>query len=98
MNSEHMIRCAIASLMVLGIAAVSTRTLAAKGETEKCAGIAKAGKNDCGTSKNSCAGTVKVDRDSEAWVYVPKGACEKIAGGTVADKPSNTHGGAAAKK
>ena len=86
MNGEYIIRGAVASLLALGVAAGSTQALAAKGDNEKCAGIAKAGKNDCGTSKNSCAGTVKADRDPEAWVYVPKGTCEKIAGGTVVMK------------
>ena len=48
---------------------------------EKCAGIAKAGKNDCQTAKSSCAGTSKKDAQADAWVSVPKGACEKIVGG-----------------
>ena len=39
---------------------------------EKCAGIAKAGKNDCGTGKHACAGQAKAD-GGEEWVYVPKG-------------------------
>lgn len=98
MNSDKIIRGAIAGLLALGLAAASGQALAAKGDNEKCAGITKAGKNDCGTSKSSCAGTAKVDRDPEAWVYVPKGTCEKIAGGTVTDKPYNVHGGMAALK
>ena len=47
---------------------------------EKCAGVIKAGKNDCATSKNQCHGHVTVDRSPEAWIYVPKGVCEKISG------------------
>jgi len=39
-----------------------------------------------------------VDRDPEAWVFVPKGTCERIAGDTITDKPYNVHGGAAAVK
>ena len=96
MQTEQIIRSTIAGLLALGVAATSTQALAAKGDNEKCAGIAKAGKNDCGTSKSSCAGTAKADRDSEAWVFVPKGTCEKIAGGTVTDKPHNAPGGLAA--
>jgi len=53
---------------------------------EKCAGIAKAGKNDCGTATSSCAGTAKKDNEANAWIYVPKGTCEKIAGGKVVTK------------
>lgn len=97
-HSQHIVRGAFASLVLLGLAGTSQQALAAKGDTEKCAGIAKAGANDCGTSKSSCAGTAKVDRDPEAWVLVPKGTCGKIAGGKVTDKPENVHGGAAALK
>jgi len=81
MKSERIIQGAIAGLLALGVTAASTSALAAGGDTEKCAGIAKAGKNDCGTSKSSCAATIKMDRDTEAWVLVPKGTCDKIAGG-----------------
>ncbi|HQR51369.1 MAG TPA: DUF2282 domain-containing protein [Methylophilaceae bacterium] len=45
--------------------------------------MVKAGKNDCATSTNSCAGTATKDGDKEAWVYVPKGTCSKIVGGTI---------------
>jgi uncharacterized membrane protein len=79
MNSKPIIHGAIASLLALGAVGANTHAFAA--DFEKCAGIAKAGKNDCGTSKSSCAATVKTDRDAEAWVLVPKGTCDKIAGG-----------------
>ncbi len=53
---------------------------------EKCAGVAKAGKNDCGAldGKHGCAGQATRDNDDNEWVYVPKGTCEKITGGMVA--------------
>jgi uncharacterized membrane protein len=82
-KSSTVVRSAVASLLALGVAAAGTEALAAKGDNEKCAGIVKAGKNDCGTSVSSCAGTSKVDNDKEAWVFLPKGSCEKIAGGRV---------------
>ncbi len=81
MKNELMIRSAIAGLVALGLAAGGTGALAAKGDNEKCAGIAKSGKNDCATSKHSCAGQAKMDGDADEWVYVPKGTCEKIVGG-----------------
>jgi uncharacterized membrane protein len=94
-----LIHGAFASLLALGLGAASFAAQAAdKGATEKCAGIVKAGKNDCGTSKSACAGTSKVDRDPEAWIAVPAGTCSRIAGGTVTDKPENVHGGAAGMK
>ncbi len=51
--------------------------------TEKCFGIAKAGKNDCQTATSSCAGTSRKDAQTDAWLGVPKGACAKIAGGSL---------------
>lgn len=48
--------------------------------TEKCYGIAKAGQNDCGTARHSCAGKAKRDNDTGEWKYVPKGTCEKAGG------------------
>ena len=49
--------------------------------TEKCYGIVKAGMNDCATAAQSCAGSATKDRQSDAFLFVPKGLCEKIAGG-----------------
>ena len=96
--TKTMIYNALAGLVALGLSSAAGSALAAKGDTEKCAGIVKAGQNDCGTSKGACAGTIKTDRDAEAWITVPKGTCAKIAGGKVTDKPENQHGGAAAVK
>jgi uncharacterized membrane protein len=52
-----------------------------KEEREKCYGVAKAEKNDCAAKdgSNSCAGSMKKDG---GWIYLPKGACDKIVGGT----------------
>ena len=96
--SNQLVHGAIAGLVALGLYSTVGSAVAAKGDNEKCAGVVKAGKNDCGTSKASCAGTSTVDRDPEAWIYVPKGTCERIVGGTVTNKPENVHGGAAALK
>jgi uncharacterized membrane protein len=99
MNASHpLVHGALAGLVALGLSSAVTSAAAAKGDTEKCAGIVKGGQNDCGTSQGACAGTVKQDRHAEAWIHVPKGTCAKIAGGTVTDKPENVHGGAKAAK
>ncbi|MFL6622197.1 MAG: DUF2282 domain-containing protein [Sulfurifustaceae bacterium] len=52
-------------------------------EKERCYGVAKAGKNDCATATSSCATTAKHDFQKDAWVYVPKGTCVKLAGGSL---------------
>jgi uncharacterized membrane protein len=56
-------------------------------KSEKCYGIAKAGKNDCAsTGNNSCAGTAKASADPRAWVFVPAGYCERIVNGSLTPK------------
>lgn len=60
---------------------------------EKCAGIAKAGQNDCGATDGShaCAGQATKKASPVEWVYVPEGTCEKIVGGKVAaTKPAKS--------
>jgi len=53
---------------------------------EKCYGIAKRAKNDCQTASSSCAGTAKRDRQPDAWLYVPAGTCDRIAGAKMSPK------------
>ena len=71
---------ALAAALVLPVAAQ------AQGNMEKCYGVVKAGKNDCQTATSSCAGTSKKDAQADAWISVPKGACDKIVGGKLAAK------------
>jgi uncharacterized membrane protein len=49
---------------------------------EKCYGVAKAGKNDCSAGAHSCAGQATENSDKASFVYLPTGACEKLAGGS----------------
>ena len=75
------IASAVGSLLALGGAAASAADAPAK---DKCAGIAKAGQNDCASAVHSCAGQAKTDMDPKEWKYVPKGECEKMGGKLVA--------------
>lgn len=81
MNTKRtLITSAITGLFVLA-SAPSVADDAKK--MEKCGGIVKAGKNDCQTSTTACAGTATKDSQKDAWIYLPKGTCEKIVGGEV---------------
>jgi len=51
-------------------------------EMEKCYGVVKAGKNDCGAHGHSCAGAAKKDGDPNEWIMVPAGLCERLVGGS----------------
>jgi uncharacterized membrane protein len=75
-------RVAIAAALAAAIASAAA-VVQAQGNMEKCFGVAKAGKNDCQTDHSSCAGTSKMDGQKDAWISVPKGACEKIVGGSL---------------
>lgn len=92
-QTDQLIRSAFAGLIAVGLTAGAGQALAQKGDNEKCAGIVKAGKNDCGTSYSSCAGTSKKDNDPEAWIYVPKGTCDRLVGGKVTTSPHAMPGG-----
>jgi uncharacterized membrane protein len=73
---------AIVGTLSLGLAA-GDAAAAEKTPLEKCYGISKAGKNDCQTSSSACAGTAKKDGQKDAWVFIPKGSCEKIVGASL---------------
>lgn len=78
-----LMHAALAGVLALGLGATAQNAVAAKEGFEKCAGIVKAGMNDCGTSKHACAGQATADSDPEEWVYVPEGTCNKIAGAKI---------------
>jgi uncharacterized membrane protein len=68
--------------LVAGVALAQQATkdpMPAKGEVEKCYGIAKAGENDCKAGAGtSCAGTSRMDYQGDAYKNVPKGTCVDI--------------------
>ncbi|OUS17103.1 hypothetical protein A9Q88_04510 [Gammaproteobacteria bacterium 50_400_T64] len=85
-NSNTLLAATVASLMALGLSGTAHAVPDQPESWEKCAGIAKAGKNDCGALNGShgCAGQAKDDNLDSEWVYLPQGSCEKITAGIVA--------------
>jgi uncharacterized membrane protein len=71
------------------MAMTSIQTVAAADENaadknmEKCYGVAKAGKNDCASAAHACAGHGSMDKSGSEWVKLPKGACERLVGGSL---------------
>jgi uncharacterized membrane protein len=78
----------LASVVALALAGAANAGPAAKPgyDFEKCYGVVKAGKNDCQTATGACAGTATADAQGDAWVYVPKGTCDRIVGGSLTPK------------
>jgi uncharacterized membrane protein len=77
------ITAALTGILALGLGTQSEEVLAGKEGMEKCAGIVKAGQNDCGANGHDCAGMAATDSDPNEWIYVPAGTCEKIVGATL---------------
>jgi uncharacterized membrane protein len=85
MNPKNLtIAAAIAGLLAVGSAQANHHEEGA--DKVKCYGVAKAGKNDCGTASHSCAGMAKTDNDPNEWVSMPQAACEKAGGKPSKDK------------
>ena len=85
-NTRKVISNAVASVIVVGLSLGISNAFAGKAGFEKCAGIVKSGKNDCGNSRHSCAGQASKNGMADEWIYVPEGTCEKIVGGKVFKK------------
>lgn len=83
MNRNSFYTLAVTSALAAAGVATTSVAVAADGAMEQCAGIIKAGKNDCATSKNACHGHVDADGTAEAWIYLPKGTCDRLAGARV---------------
>ncbi len=87
-NVDTLIKVAISSLLTLtATSALMTFVNAAEVQkNEKCFGIVKAGMNDCATAAQSCAGSSTKDNQPDAYLFLPKGTCEKIVGAGLTDK------------
>jgi Predicted integral membrane protein len=82
-SNSKILQSALASVLALGIAhAADAHDPKDPGGKEKCYGIAKAGQNDCGTARHTCAGKAAKDNGPDEWKYVAKGTCEKVGGKT----------------
>src|SRR5437868_13213035 len=77
---NKLLQSAVAAILALAAAQHAQAQGDKAAPKEKCYGIAKAGQNDCGTARHSCAGKATRDNAPDEWKYVPKGTCEKVGG------------------
>lgn len=83
-TKDPRIGAALASLCALSMAGVNQELEARTPPgLERCAGIVKAGMNDCATATHSCAGMAKEDGMEDEWIFLPEGTCERIVGGKI---------------
>jgi uncharacterized membrane protein len=90
--SQKVVKTALTAILAIGISAqaVAATTPSPHDKMlkgmEKCYGIVKMGMNDCGSkSNNACAGSSKTDNEKSAWIFLPKGTCSKIVGGSTSE-------------
>ena len=81
-KSSVIVRAAIGGLLAIGAGSLASTAYAADDHSgdEQCAGVIKAGKNDCATSMNECHGHSEIYASPMVWIYVPKGTCDRIVG------------------
>ena len=85
MKSQKLVYAVMTTLLSANISALAQTNESST--MEKCYGIVKAGKNDCAIpNRNACSGRVKTDNDTQAWIFTPKGTCEKITGASITPK------------
>ena len=86
MKTKTVVSSALASVFALGAMVAAQQAVGQAKEPayehEKCYGVAKAGKNDCAGKGHSCAGQATKEGEKSEWIYLPKGACDKIVGGS----------------
>jgi uncharacterized membrane protein len=86
-DKDKIIKLAITAFLTLTTSTLSTSVNAlAEQDMEKCYGITKAGMNDCATATASCAGSATKDSQADAFIFLPKGTCDKIVGGHLKSK------------
>jgi uncharacterized membrane protein len=78
-SKAAILAAAIGSVFMLS----ATAFAADDANTEKCYGVAKAGKNDCAGAAHACAGQSSKDKSAREFIALPKGTCERIVGGSL---------------
>lgn len=76
-------KTAILAAAVSGLLMVTTATLADDANSEKCYGVAKAGKNDCAAGAHACAGQSTKNASPKEFITLPKGTCERLVGSSL---------------
>jgi uncharacterized membrane protein len=84
MDQKTLVAAAVAGLFALGAPGAVVAQ-----DQEKCWGVAKAGKNDCGSNKtsHSCAGQSKADYDPNDFKAVKAGTCVEMGGSLMQGEP-----------
>ena len=91
MTKNNTFKTASLITSALSLALVTTSSIAfAKDNNEQCAGVVRAGSNDCASAEHICAGMNSDDGSDTDWLWLPTGTCSKIVGAHILEKPSKS--------
>jgi uncharacterized membrane protein len=79
-NKKHKISPFVTSAISLALVTIIPSSLHAEDNREQCAGVVKAGSNDCASVEHICAGMNSDDGNDTDWLWLPAGTCNKIVG------------------
>jgi uncharacterized membrane protein len=82
MRHSALLSAALSGLLVAAAVPAAENLPHAKPDTDKCYGIAKAGRNECAsaTGSHACAGHALKDRDPGDWITLPRAECIRRSG------------------
>jgi uncharacterized membrane protein len=84
MKTGAFVATALAAAVTLAACGGTNEPMTAQAAaSEKCFGVAQAGKNDCAGAGHACAGQSTASRAPEDFIALPAGTCEKLVGGVV---------------
>lgn len=92
MNTKSRIRKNLSTGSLIGgaislVLLTSPTSSFAASAKEQCAGVVKAGLNDCASVEHICAGMNTDNGNASDWLWLPTGTCNKIKGAQVITKP-----------
>ena len=76
-------KSAILAAAVSSLLTITATAFAADDSSEKCYGVAKAGKNDSAAGAHACAGQSSKTGSAKEFIKLPKGNCERLVGGSL---------------
>lgn len=80
---DKLVQSVMSAFLVLATANASAADSKDTPAMEKCYGVAKMGMNDCATATASCAGSATKNNQKDAFLFMPKGLCQKLVGGNL---------------
>ena len=82
-NRDKIVKSAMTAFLAMAATHAAIAGTAPTQSSEKCYGIVKAGLNDCATATSSCAGSAAKNNQTDAFIFLPKGVCDKLVGGNL---------------